>query len=127
MIKNILIIISLLIKITISDKIIFVSTHFRHGARAPMKVDSNYKDHIREVWTNPGELTGVGQRMLYLLGMRNRNRYIETYHFLSETFDSHELLVYSTAFNRTILSAYAQLQGLYPESYGLGEKLNEKQ
>jgi hypothetical protein len=92
-----------------------------------MKVDSNYKDHIREVWTNPGELTGVGQRMLYLLGMRNRNRYIETYHFLSDKFDSHELLVYSTAFNRTILSAYAQLQGLYPESYGLGEKLNEEQ
>ena len=127
MIKYISIIISLLIKITVSDKLIFVSTHFRHGARAPMKVDSNYKDHIKEVWTNPGELTGVGQRMLYLLGMRNRNRYIETYNFLSDKYDSHELLVYSTAFNRTILSAYAQLQGLYPESYGLGEKLNEEQ
>ena len=47
-----------------------------------MKVDSNYKDHIKEVWTNPGELTGVGQRMHYILGMRNRNRYIENFHFL---------------------------------------------
>ena len=86
-----------------------------------MKVDSNYRDHIKEVRRNPGELTGVGQRMHYLLGMRNRHRYIETYNFLSEKFDSHELLIYSTAFNRTILSAYAQLQGLYPEIYGLGD------
>ena len=117
----------ILINITISDQLIYVSTHFRHGARAPMKVDSNYRDHIKEVWRNPGELTGVGQRMHYLLGMRNRNRYIGTYHFLSEKYDSHELLIYSTAFNRTILSAYAQLQGLYPESYGLGDKLSEIQ
>ena len=110
------------------DKLIFVSTHFRHGARAPMKVDSNYRDHIKEIWTNPGELTGVGQRMHYILGLRNRLRYIkETYHFLSEKFDSHEILIYSSAFNRTILSAYAQLQGLYPEFEGLGERLSKEQ
>ena len=118
----------ILINIANSDKLIFVSTHFRHGARAPMKVDSNYMDHIKEKWTSPGELTAVGQRMHYILGLRNRRRYItDTYHFLSETFDSHEILVYSSAFNRTILSAYAQLQGLYPEDEQLGLTLNEKQ
>jgi hypothetical protein len=118
----------ILINIANSDKLIFVSTHFRHGARAPMKVDSNYMDHIKEKWTSPGELTAVGQRMHYILGLRNRRRYItDTYHFLSETFDSHEILVYSSAFNRTILSAYAQLQGLYPEDEQLGLSLNEKQ
>ena len=46
---------------------------------------------------------------------------------MSETFDSHEILVYSSAFNRTILSAYAQLQGLYPEDEQLGLTLNEQQ
>ena len=117
-----------LINLSNSDILIFVSTHFRHGARAPMKVDSNYKDHIKEKWTNPGELTAVGQRMHYILGLRNRRRYItDTYHFLSEKFDSHEILVYSSAFNRTILSAYAQLQGLYPEDEQLGLTLSEKQ
>ena len=127
---------SLLIFITISiilnfiycDKLIFVSTHFRHGARAPMKVDSEYLDHAKEKWTNPGELTAIGQRMHYILGLRNRMRYItDTYHFLSEKFDSHEILIYSSAFNRTIVSAYAQLQGLYPEDEKLGLTLTESQ
>ena len=126
--KCFLIIIYILIDITISDELIFVSTHFRHGARAPMKVDTDFRDHVKERWTNPGELTGVGQRMHYILGLRNRIRYItDTYHFLNEKFDSHELLIYSTAFNRTILSAFAQLQGLYPESEELGDILDENQ
>ena len=126
--KCFLIIICILINITISDVLIFVATHFRHGARAPMKVDANFRDHVKEKWTNPGELTGVGQRMHYILGLRNRMRYItDTYHFLKEKFDSHEILIYSTHFNRTILSAYAQLQGLYPESEELGDILDENQ
>ena len=123
----ILINIYILISLTSCDKLIFVSIHFRHGARAPMKVDEEYKDHAREKWTNPGELTAIGQRMLYILGLRNRLRYITDNQFLSEKFDSHEILIYSTAFNRTLLSAYALLQGLYPESDGLGERLNEVQ
>ena len=122
------IILIILISFITCDTLIFVSIHFRHGARAPMKVDSEYKDYIGEKWTNPGELTGIGQRMLYVLGLRNRLRYItETYHFLSEKFDSHEILIYSSPFNRTLLSAYAHLQGLYPESERLGERLNEVQ
>ena len=118
----------ILISLTTCDQLIFVSTHFRHGARAPMKVDSEYKDHIGQKWTNPGELTGIGQRMLYVLGLRNRLRYItDTYQFLSKKFDSHEILIYSSSFNRTLMSAYAQLQGLYPEAEELGERLDEVQ
>ena len=120
--------ISILLNLIVCDKLIFVSTHFRHGARAPTEINSNYEDHVKEKWTNPGELTGVGQRMHYILGLRNRMRYItETYHFLSQKFDSHEILIYSSSFNRTILSAYSQLQGLYPEFEGLGSKLSVKQ
>ena len=60
------ILISILIHLISCDKLIFVSTHFRHGARAPMKVDTNFTDHVKERWTNPGELTGVGQRMHHI-------------------------------------------------------------
>ena len=123
----ILICIYILLGLSNCDKLIFTSIHFRHGARAPMKVDEEYKDHAREKWVNPGELTGIGQRMLYVLGLRNRLRYITDTHFLSEKFDSHEILIYSTPFNRTLLSAYALLQGLYPESDELGERLTEVQ
>ena len=66
--------------------------------------------------------------MEYILGLRNRKRYITNkFHFLSEKFDPHELLVYSTNKNRTILSMASQLQGLYPISSKKGEILNPKQ
>jgi len=64
------------------EKLIFVVTHFRHGARAPQNINDSYYDLLREKWTNPGELTGMGQRMHYILGIRNRKRYIMTEKFL---------------------------------------------
>jgi len=49
------------------DRLVFLYTHFRHGARAPMDIKNDYTDLLGEKWTNPGELTGMGQRMHYLL------------------------------------------------------------
>ena len=74
-----------------------------------------------------GELTGMGQRMHYLLDIRNRMRYIEKEKFLSEKFDAHEILIYSSNLNRTMLSVSSQLQGLYPQSSKKGEILTEAQ
>ena len=72
-------IIVLLLFLEISNKYIFVMTHFRHGARAPTKYYDSEKhlDYALEYWENPGELTPAGQRMHYLLGIRNRIRYID--------------------------------------------------
>ena len=111
------------------DDLIFVLTHFRHGARAPQKyLDlEKHQDYIFDQWDRPGELTGMGQRMHYLLGLRNRERYINQTGFLSKKFDPHEMLIYSSCFNRTLLSVASQLQGLYPQSEKLGEKLDEEQ
>jgi len=109
------------------EKLIFVVTHFRHGARAPQNINSTYYDLLGEKWTNPGELTGMGQRMHYILGIRNRKRYIMTEKFLSEQFDPHEILIYSSSFNRTIISVSSQLQGLYPQTAEKGEILTKAQ
>ena len=109
------------------DKLIFLWTHFRHGARAPQNIDDNYLDLLGEKWTNPGELTPGGQRMLFILGLRNRIRYIKEKKFLSEKFNPHEILIYSSYFNRTLISVSAQLQGLYPESAGKGDILTQEQ
>ena len=57
------------------DKLVFLYTHFRHGARAPLDINDTFYDLLGEKWTNPGELTGIGQRMHYLLGLRNRKIY----------------------------------------------------
>ena len=111
------------------EKLIFVMTHFRHGARAPQHYyfPDDYKDYVKEYWDNPGELTGVGQRMHYLLGIRNRLRYIDEKKFLSKKFDPHEILIYSSPFNRTIISVSSQLQGLYPQYINQGENITEEQ
>ena len=111
------------------EELIFVLTHFRHGARAPQNYldKTQYVDYIFDHWERPGELTGMGQRMHYLLGLRNRERYINQTNFLSEKFDPHEMLIYSSCFNRTLLSVASQLQGLYPQSQKLGETLDEEQ
>ena len=53
--------------------------HFRHGSRAPTSIGETKIDKIGEYLENEGALTGVGERMHYLLGLRNRLRYIKDY------------------------------------------------
>ena len=108
-------------------RLVFLYTHFRHGPRGPTQLNDDYIDRFGEKWTNLGELTLVGERMLYLLGIRNRKKYIEEEGFLSEKFNPHEMLIYSMDKNRAILSCYSILQGLYPQRVNLGETLTPKQ
>ena len=115
------------IPISTPEKLIFASTHFRHGARAPNSIDSDSLDRVGEHWPAPGQLTPVGMRMQYLLGLRNHKRYIEDYKLLSPTYDPHEILVYSTNYNRTLMSVFSQIQGLYPHKPEFGRSLNEEQ
>ena len=123
-----LIIIYIVINIIKTEKLIFVELQSRHGARAPLNLDGEGLDYLGEKWENPGELTGSGQRMEYLLGLRNRQRYIiDKYNFLSERYNPHELLVYCSEFNRTMISMIAQLQGLYPMYAKGGDNLTQKQ
>ena len=110
----------------LNDKLIFVMTHFCHGARAPSALNNNI-DEIGEKWLISGELTAVGERMHYLLGLRNRIRYINEKKFLSEKLDSKELAVISTNVERTIASLSSHLQGLYPQSEKLGRILTNSQ
>lgn len=92
-----------------SQNLIFVFSHFRHGARAPL-VDNNISV-LKHYWKNGGELTNVGKRQQYTLGLYNRHKYKN---FLSNYYNPSEIFVISSNFNRTILSANSQLQGLYP-------------
>ena len=122
-----LLIISNIITFSKSDKLIFAGLHFRHGARGPIKLGRNGQDLLGVNWTSTGELTPLGQKMHYLLGLRNRQRYIKEYKLLSEEFDPHELVVYSSDINRTLLSVTSQIQGLYPINPNNGDVLNPDQ
>ena len=110
------------------EKLIFVESFFRHGARAPIKLNDDGLDVLGVKWSTPGELTPIGKRMEYILGLYNRKRYITGKNkFLSEKFDPHELIVYSSDLNRTLLSATSLIQGLYPMSPDMGDKLTPEQ
>ena len=79
-----------IIILSINKELIFVELQSRHGARAPLELNENNEDIIGEKWQYVGELTGVGQRMEYILGLRNRYIYITKKKFLSQKYDPHE-------------------------------------
>ena len=109
---------------TQNDKLIFVMIHFRHGARAPTSIGETKIDKIGEYWENEGALTGVGERMHYLLGLRNRLRYIKEYNLLSEKYNSTEIKAICSLRERSQLSLSSHLQGLYPPDENIGNYLN---
>ena len=90
-----------------------------HGARSPHKnLDENFKDFSGHSWIGLNELTGVGLRQSFLVGYRDRLRYIEEKRLISEEYDPREILVYASENNRTLMSANALLHGLYPPGTG---------
>lgn len=61
--------------------------------------------------------TPLGQRQQYLIGSELRKRYVdEATDFLSKSYDISSMWIQSTFDQKSILSAQAQLIGLYPPS-----------
>ena len=98
-----------------NSEILFVFEHFRHGARSSVFIDKNNIDIYDIKWVGDGELTSVGMRMLYLIGVHIRNKYSNIINNLTSPND---ILVYSTDLNRTIVSAESQLLGMFPPEKG---------
>ena len=99
---------------------------FRHGARTPYSgMTPDFKDCFGYQWNGLKELTGVGLRQHFLVGYRNRLKYIEEKELIKRDYDPREVYIISTDSNRTIMSANAQVQGLYPP--GTGPLLYENQ
>jgi len=101
----------IIVNVSLSQAPDLVIELFRHGARAPT---SNTYD---KTWksSETGELTALGMRMHYLLGKAVRYEYTQKYgpDFLPTTYNSSLIYARSTDLNRTIMSAYAHLYGLF--------------
>ena len=98
---------------------------FRHGARTPYDgMNKSFHDCFGHQWIGLKELTGVGLRQHFLVGYRNQIKYIKENHLISPIYDPREVYLISTDSNRTIMSANAQVQGLYIP--GTGKKLTEE-
>ena len=113
-----LLLISLLTKCR--AEIVFVFEHFRHGARSSVFIDKHNTDIYDIKWIGDGELTSVGMRMLYLIGVYIRTKYNN---LINKYTSPRELMVYSTDLNRKILSAESQLLGMFPAEEG--ERIDE--
>lgn len=94
----------------------------RHGARTPL----SKQPWDGERWADgPGQLISEGMRQHYLIGKELRNRYIIGHKLLQLKYLQSEIYVVSSDFNRTLMSAQSQLQGLYP--MGTGEDLRSQE
>jgi len=103
---------SLLKEVQSDEKLLFVLEHFRHGARGAYK-SFNYntwRDILNEEWKGSGELTPIGMRQHYLLGTSIRNKYKN---FISNEFNPNEIYAISSDVNRTLISAYSNLLGIF--------------
>uniref|UniRef100_A0A182VX51 acid phosphatase n=1 Tax=Anopheles minimus TaxID=112268 RepID=A0A182VX51_9DIPT len=93
-------------------KLIFAHVLFRHGDRTPIDPYPNdpYKDpsHWTADW---GQLVNAGKMRHLMLGKWLRKRYSS---LLKDTYSNNEIYVRSTDVDRTLMSAEANLAGLYP-------------
>ncbi|MEJ1278435.1 acid phosphatase 2 lysosomal [Cricetulus griseus] len=91
----------------------FVTLLYRHGDRSPVKTYP--KDpYQEEKWPQGfGQLTKEGMLQHWELGQALRQRYSG---FLNTSYHRQEVYVRSTDFDRTLMSAEANLAGLFPPS-----------
>ena len=116
-------------------ELIFVYQHIRHGARGPSasynSLFVNGVDEFRVSWVGEGdgELTLVGKREHYDIGVRNRHKYGHGPNGLGlidfSTYDPEEVLFHVTDYNRTHQSLNSELMGMYQP--GLLKTLTEKE
>jgi len=100
---------------SLTQKLLGIIDFFRHGARAPLTVDSQGLDMLNIKWENgKGALTNIGIRQHYLAGVNIRNKYVDGKKLFSEYFNPDEFSISSTDIDRTIVSAYSRVLGIFP-------------
>ena len=107
----------------ITNEIIFVYEHSRHGARGSINVNkgvlenNSFFDEYHSHWIGNGELTLKGKMQQYILGIRNRYKYPNLIDY--NNYNRDELLVHVTNTSRSMESAFNQVLGMFKPSIDL--------
>lgn len=97
------------------EQLIFALDLIRHGARTATSDLPN----APQPWTEgKGQLTALGMRQEYQLGLKLNQRYTVDNQLLSPNYQANTIYIRSTDYDRTIMSAQAVLMGLYPLGTG---------
>ncbi|CAJ0935025.1 unnamed protein product, partial [Mesorhabditis belari] len=96
------------------EELLFAQVVWRHGDRAPTETYPT-DIHQENTWPNGwGELTPLGMRQQYALGRVLRARYMnESNPFLHSRYFAKQIYIRSTDVNRTLISAYANVAGMF--------------
>ncbi|XP_037977950.2 prostatic acid phosphatase [Plutella xylostella] len=90
----------------------FAVVIYRHGDRTIVQPYPTDPWRNESLWpVKFGELTNIGKKQHYELGKWLRKRYS---HLLSEKYNPSEIYIRSTDVDRTLMSAQANLAGMYP-------------
>lgn len=94
------------------ETIEFAVVIYRHGDRTPVNPYPTDPWKNESLWpVNFGQLTNIGKKRHYQLGQWFRKRYS---HLISKQYNPQEIYVRSTDVDRTLMSAQANLAGMYP-------------
>jgi hypothetical protein len=91
--------------------LVHVHVLYRHGDRSPIHIFPK-SEHQKDSWSmGLGQLTTRGMRQHFALGGLFRQLYGDD--FLSDSYQITEIRVRSTDYERTLMSSYCNLAGLY--------------
>lgn len=102
----------------VKEEIVMTHILYRHGDRSPI-VNFETNNYSESDWPQGfSQLTTIGMQQHFELGKFLRNKYMESpeHKLLNSSYDRHEIEVRSTDVERTLMSAYCNLAGLYPPS-----------
>ncbi|KAF8364012.1 hypothetical protein PRIPAC_90935 [Pristionchus pacificus] len=103
-------------------KLIFVNAVWRHGDRSPEQslpgkdTDLFSEDDWKFGGGGYGELSPTGMIQQFTLGGRIAQRYMQDFAFLTPRYRAYEIYIRSTDYNRTLISAYSNVAGMYKDT-----------
>ncbi|VDM48707.1 unnamed protein product [Toxocara canis] len=97
----------------LTDNLIMVQVIWRHGDRSPTKTFKNDPNQESAWPLGFGQLTPQGMEQHMILGDLLYKEYVEKHQFLNRSLSFNQMYIRSTDVNRTYISAYSNIFGMY--------------